>query len=452
MKIRSATTKYNPRRHWRWITAAALLPLLTGCSTNDLSGLWFGESSSPKQISSTSTSQSSPVEKAAFDHAACGLFFGRANAPGKAQTGNRNSTANPISLNGSPQENLLQAISYDMGGNYENARKLYVWLTATPPDIKVDLDCGQGVSLSGSINSLAQRRLVALDAASPEYARSEEISKVVAAATVAPGPELPNPPQVERDRRFYETGGVVDAEPEAPVKPVERMDMGVSANTAQLTRVESRTPAAAPAPSPSPRSTTVPRATSAAPETVAKLAPVAAPDSATSVRPAPAIEAPTIAGDVASTDHTGVTVASNSRPTEQGELDIVDHQPEASMIELPITTVQDSAAAAPAPTPTPQQTASPSATQVKAPYYAVQLAAYRSRGRAETAWSDFQKASHGLLSAADHEVVSTSIKGKGLFFRLLTGVYGSSSEATRACNTLKSAGTDCLIRRVTPQA
>ncbi|NIY74461.1 hypothetical protein HED22_02275 [Thalassospira sp. HF15] len=419
-----------------------------------MSGLWFGSSSSPQEISSTSTGQSSPAEKAAFDQAACGLFFGHANAPETSRTDEGYSTTNLISLDGSPQENLLQAISYDMDGNYENARKLYVWLTATPPDTKVDLDCGQGVHLSGSINSLAQRRLVALDAASPEYARSDEIDKVVAAATVAPGPELPDPPQVERDRRFYETGGVVDAEPEAPITPVERMDMKVSANTAQLTRVERRTVSLTPDPSPSPapRSTTA-AAPSPAPETVAKLAPVAAPDPAASVRPAPVIEAPTIAGDAASTEHSGITVSSNSRPVEQGELDIVDRRPESSMIELPITTAQaprQAPAPAPAPTPTPQQTAAPSAAQVNAPYYAVQLAAYRSRGRAETAWSDFQNASHGMLAAADHEVVSTSIEGKGLFFRLLTGMYGSSSEATRACNALKSAGTDCLVRRVTP--
>ncbi|BDW96150.1 hypothetical protein MACH10_18350 [Thalassospira tepidiphila] len=357
----------------------------------------------------------------------------------------------PISLDRSPADNFLQAISYDMDGNYESARKLYVWLTATPPDAKIDLDCGQGVRLSGSINSLAQRRLVTLDASSPEYARSKEIDAVVASATVAPGPELPNPPQVERDRRFYETGGVVEAEPEAPTSPVVRMEMEVSENTARLTRVDRQT--AAPnttpeaTPVPAPKRTNGP-ATSGTETAVSKLAPVAAP------APVPVIAAPTIAGDAASTEHKGAMVTSNARPTEQGELDIVDPKPEAPMIELPITSTEpvatQNAMAPSTENSTPAETATSQTTQSDSPYYAVQLAAYRSRGRAEDAWTKFQSASHGMLAAAQHEVVSIAIEGKGLFFRLLTGMYSSSGEATQACNSLKSAGTDCLVRRVSP--
>ncbi|MBS8272688.1 SPOR domain-containing protein [Thalassospira tepidiphila] len=450
MKSRSATTKNNPGNKRGWITAAALLPLLAACSTDDLSGLWFGSSSTPQEITSASANQSSAAEKNNFDQVACGLFLGQTENQTRSQEGNSSGTSSPISLASSPQENLLQAISYDMDGNYQSARKLYVWLTATPPDTKVDLDCGQGIRLSGSINSLAQRRLVALDAASPEYARSEEIDTVVASATVPPGPELPDPPQVERDRRFYETGGVVTAEPEAPTNAVARMDIEVSENTAQLTRVERRTASTAPAASKATndakikaeKPTQPPKNTNAS--TVAKIAPVAAPE--------PVTEAPTIAGDSASTEHSGAIVTSNARPVEQGELDVVDRRPEAPMIELPIAsatppsgaTTETSQSMATEPNPPAQTTAS------TAPYYAVQLAAYRSRGRAEGAWSKFQNASHGMLAAADHEVVSIAIEGKGLFFRLLTGTYGTAAAATQACNTLKSAGTDCLVRKVSP--
>ncbi|MBC07981.1 SPOR domain-containing protein [Thalassospira sp.] len=442
------------------MSAAAFLPLLTACSTDDLSGLWFGSSSSSQEITSASTHQVSASEKASFDRAACGLFFGNPAAQSSSQSAG--ATTGPISLDGSPQDNLLQAISYDMDGNYENARKLYVWLTATPPDMKVDLDCGLGVRLSGSINSLAQRRLVALDAASPEYARSEEIETVVASATVAPGPELPDPPQVERDRRFYETGGVVEAEPEDRTSPVTRMDMPVSENTAKLTRVERREAAPASAPTPASRSTATSTAPVASADVAPRLAPVAAPTPAAPAiqaeapRSAPVVEAPTIAGDVAPTEHSGAIVASNSRPTEQGELDIVDQPPApAPMIELPITSTQPASDApaqemAQSAVSAQQAAPAPTAAQSNGPYYAVQLAAYRSRGRAESAWSKFQAAPHGMLAAADHEVVSISIEGKGLFFRLLTGTFGTSAAATEACNTLKSAGTDCLVRRVTP--
>lgn len=368
----------------------------------------------------------------------------------------------PISLDRSPEDNFLQAISYDMDGNYESARKLYVWLTATPPDAKIDLDCGQGVRLSGSINSLAQRRLVTLDASSPEYARSKEIDAVVASATVAPGPELPNPPRVERDRRFYETGGVVEAEPEVPTNPVVRMEMEVSENTARLTRVDRQAAApnvtAASTPVPAPKLTNG-SATNETETAVSKLASVVAPtpvasQSVRSLAPVPVIDAPTIAGDAASTEHKGAVVTSNARPTEQGELDIVDRKPAAPMIELPITSTEpvatQNAMATSNENSTPAETSTSQTAQSDTPYYAVQLAAYRSRGRAEDAWLKFQNASHGMLAAADHEVISIAIEGKGLFFRLLTGMYASSAEAKQACNSLKSAGTDCLVRRVSP--
>lgn len=343
-----------------------------------------------------------------------------------------------ISLDESPQETLLQAIAYDMRQDYEPARRLYVWLTATPPDMRIDLDCGQGVRLSGSINSLAQRRLVALDASAPEFARSDEIDSVVATATVAAGPELPTPPKVDRDTRFYEASGAINAEPEVRTGPVVRMDMPVSSNTAQLTRVDKR--------------------------------PQVKPDVAAPARSSSLSSTPTIAGSAASTEHDGAVIASNNRPVAQGTLDIGDQNPAPSMIEIPIgsqSAPTPAVARSKAPQPPKIENTAPSENVVKqtkaasdvtaspeapsaTPYYAAQLAAYRSRERAESAWVKFQNTANGVLSAADHEVVSIAIEGKGLYFRLLTGKYGTSSEASQACSNLKTAGIDCLVRRVTP--
>lgn len=458
MKIRFATTKRNPRSKRVWLTAAAILPLLTACSTDDLSGLWFGNSSGAQEPASVAKTAQSAADKANFDKAACGLFFGQHSQYSEANKQSDDTPVDAISLEGTPQENLLQAITYDMNGDYAHARKLYVWLTATPPDFKINLDCGQGVKLSGSINSLAQRRLVALDTASPEFARSAEIDSVVASATVAPGPELPDPPQVERDRRFYQSGGVVEADPEDSTSPIVRMEMEVSENTATLTSVDRRTvatgtaaTAAASQPSARQKDNALLPNTASVPDEAP--APVPVPH-AEPTRPALTAEVATISGDSASSEHSGTIVDANSRPIEQGNLDIKDPAPTQPMIELPIAstsgasnpTTPKPANSMPAP---PVAETSPSA-QTGAPYYAVQLAAYRSRGRAEGAWGKFQSASGGILDSASHEVVSIAIEGKGLFFRLLTGNYGSSAEATRACNTLKAAGTDCLVRRVTP--
>ncbi|WP_412558247.1 SPOR domain-containing protein [Thalassospira sp. MIT1370] len=398
-----------------------------------------------------------------LNRAACGLFFGK-TTPAEVS----HIAATEISLTRTPQENLMQAIAYDINGNYENARKLYVWLTASPPENKINLDCGQGIKLTGNVNALAQRRLVALDEIAPQFARSSEIESVVAAATVAPGPDLPDPPKVERDRRFYETGGVVTAEPEDSTKPIERMDMPVSENTAQLTRVERRVS--------QPQTASTPSTAIAGPGTVAAPATAASQPTIIPVIPAqpapakeqmpaaspktvktPVTEAPTIAGTAADVDHQGAVVVTNSRPVEQGELEIIDREPSNTMIELPMAS-QSTPAPAPrstpsvaektAPAPAPSSTPAASSATRSGPYYAVQLAAYRSRGRAEDAWPKFQNSSRGMLTNADHEVVSIAIEGKGLFFRLLTGTYARQSEAAQACNQLKSAGVDCLIRRV----
>lgn len=396
--------------------------------------------------------------QANLNRTACGLFFGK-TADGT------NTTAlgtGEISLDRSPQQNLMQAVSFDIAGNYEAARKLYVWLTASPPDAKVDLDCGQGIKLSGSVNSLAQRRLVALDTDVPEFARSAEIDGVVASATVEPGPELPDPPQVERDRRFYQQGGVVEVAPEDSTTLVPRMNMDMSENTAKLTMVEQR--ASKPAAT-TQRAAAVSEAATAPTATIeptpmvaaTKPAPAAAPSVAVTAtaKPAPVNIAPaTISGSEEETGHSGALVTSNSRPVSQGALDIVDPAPDASMIELPISSnpapaKPTAAAVAPARTQTETATA-PTMAPPSGPYYAIQLAAYRSRGRAEGAWPEFQSASRGILNSASHEVVTISIEGKGLFFRLLTGQYATNSDATQACGQLKSVGVDCLIRRVTP--
>ena len=471
MKIRAATRKKNAPLKKGWFAAAALLPLLGACSTDDFSGLWFGTSSSdvsamqPSSVDGPATDNSQTGND--LNRAACGLFFGK-TTPAEVS----HIAATEISLTRTPQENLMQAIAYDINGNYENARKLYVWLTASPPENKINLDCGQGIKLTGNVNALAQRRLVALDEIAPQFARSSEIESVVAAATVVPGPDLPDPPKVERDRRFYETGGVVTAEPEDSTKPIERMDMPVSENTAQLTRVERRVS--------QPQTTSTPSAAMTSPGTVAAPATAASqptiipvipaqpapakeqtPAAASKAAKAPVTEAPTIAGTATDVDHQGAVVATNSRPVEQGELEIIDREPSSTMIALPMAS-QSTPASAPAPAPrstpsvaektapAPAPSSAPTVSSAtrSGPYYAVQLAAYRSRGRAEDAWPKFQNSSRGMLTNADHEVVSIAIEGKGLFFRLLTGTYARQSEAAQACNQLKSAGVDCLIRRV----
>ncbi|PKR59335.1 hypothetical protein COO92_04640 [Thalassospira lohafexi] len=444
-----------------------------------MSGFWFESDPQARSTSADMPMETPPSERAALDRATCGLFFDQDHVRDQATETASSTDMQPISLDASPQDNLLQAISYDLDGHYDNARKLYVWLTASSPDLKIDLDCGQGIRLSGSVNSLAQRRLVALDRSKPQFARSAEIDTVVAAATVAPGPDLPNPPQVDRNRDFYKTGGVVAAEPEDRASPTPPMEMNVSENTARLTSVERKTPTVAPAPATSTSSATV---NAAAPAKAASKAPVAVvapvPVLKETAKPAPkpgssmaieAMSAPTIAGDQQETTHTGAVVATNARPVEQGELEITDSAPATSMIEVPMAskapaTANDMPDVAPQATPTPkpipvattqpttqnEPIVAPSGVAPSGPYYAVQLAAYRTRERAESSWSVFQSRSNGVLTNAQHDVSTIAIEGQGLFFRLITGQYATNDQAAQACTALKNQGVDCLVRRITP--
>lgn len=428
------------------------MPILAGCSSSDMSGFWFDRGSQTRSSSSEMPVETPLGERAALNRAACGLFFNQDPVRDPASNSASSTDIQPISLDASPQDNLLQAISYDMDGNYDNARKLYVWLTASSPDLKIDLDCGQGIRLSGSVTSLAQRRLVALDISKPQFARSAEIETVIASATVAPGPELPNPPKVERNRDFYQQGGAVIAEPEDRTSPAPRMDMAVSENTARLTSVERRiaepSDAARAGAQEKPVATapvTAPAVMAPSPSVNAQAKAKAPAQPVNSASP-DAMSAPTIAGAQEETMHTGAVVETNSHPDEQGQLEIVDDAPVSAtpaenMIEVPM-------APKPAPaTQTPRQTAT---IAPSSPYYAVQLAAYRSRERAEAAWLTFQSRSNGILSNAAHDVTTIAIDGQGLFFRLMTGQYTAKSEALQACNVLKNQGVDCLIRRVTP--
>jgi hypothetical protein len=467
VEISSAISSQKSSFARRWLTAAALLPFLSACSTEGLTGFWFNSNPEQMPASISSSVSSGSMETTKLSNAACGLFLGATDKNASMQT-----SPVEISLNRSPQENLITAIEFDMAGDYENARKLYVWLTASPPDIKVDLDCGNGITLSGSVNSLAQRRLVGLDTDAPEYARSPEIESVISSATVASGPDLPNPPHVERDRRFYETGGVVIADPEDSTTPVARMNMEFSENTAQLTKVERRaSPSTTEASASTPAATTV---NSAAAMTAPQIQPtpviVAKPSPAPSKTPqtrANSLVAPqtpkiitsaptepaTISGAEETTESTGAVVVSNSRPMEQGELDVIDREPANAMIELPMTSnTQQAKPAAQSAIKKPMAApkAAPVVNAVSSPYYSIQLAAYRSRERAEGAWPKFQSSSRGVLASASHEVTSIAVEGQGLFFRLLTGQYATKSDASQACNQLKSVGVDCLIRRITP--
>lgn len=422
---------------------ALLIPLLSACSSNSMMSL-FGDDTKSREIKISDTdSQSQTATTADIDSAACGLFFDGASARTVSNQLHNDTLAEPISLKGDPADDLRHAIALDLAREHAKARRLYLWLTAADPNAVTSINCGNGIILSGTITSLAQKRIKAMDISNPDLARSREIDAVVASAIVAPGPELPDPPMVQRNRDFYKNTVAVDIPPEDSTAARPVMEMDVSSNTARLTSVDR------------------PARHIAAPSVAPQTAPMTA-----------ARTPPTIKGDAVTPSASNKTLLSTTRPIESGTLEQADKAaaPQATVIEVPIVDTSNKApvrertvempteptkiAEAPAalssretdPKPEPLQTVQKS----RSSYYAVQLAAYRSRELAESRWLKFETMADGILRDATHEVQSIAIEGQGLFFRLMTGQYSSQTEAQSACSGLKRAGIDCLIRHIKP--
>ncbi|OKH89828.1 SPOR domain-containing protein [Thalassospira sp. TSL5-1] len=406
-----------------------------------------------------------------FDHfsisqqmAACSLFLETPSARGiylspDSKTKSTTDTAKrDIEISSSPENDLKQAIELELGGHPAEARKLYLWLTAANPDSSFTMPCGNGVNLSSKIVRLAQQRLAMMDISNPELAKSDEIDEKVAMAKVAPGPALPNPPKVKRNTDFYLTAGPMDAMPEDNNPPAPPFAIEVSPNTETLARV---TPPKEPVSLKSDKAVGIGNVTTVKPP-----------------KESPASEILELTGGVGAASVKSASLQPNSTPQEDGNLQSMPTAPRQENTRatpLPddmVPGANDPKSARMATKPAPVETemttkperhgppvpssAAPAtvdrvpSVQAGQPYYALQLAAYRSREMAESSWLKLQKKSGGLLSGIDHEVRTYAEKDKGLYFRLMTGHFPDKSTAERVCQGFKANNLDCIIRYVKP--
>ena len=442
---KSAKSAISSRWKYGCLTMALFTPLLSGCSSDDMMSL-FGDDDASNQIKISDTNRPSETAMTAgIDSAACGLFFDGSSKDTASLLPQVDSTEDPIALQGKPADDLRHAMALDLEGKHAKARRLYLWLTAADPYASIAINCGNGIMLSGTITSLAQKRIKAMDAANPALARSREIDTVVASAIVAPGPELPDPPTVQRNRDFYKNTIAVNVQPEDSTTAPPAMRMDVSSNTARLTSVDR-----------SAKQIAAPSASMAASK-----------GTTTTVTTASATTPGIIKGDAVTPSASNKALLSTTRPVESGSLELADEAAatnnnliEVPMVDATSTAATSSTPATMQPEPEPDTKSVPPSSAPKAEpmqpapvlnsYYTVQLAAYRSREMAESSWLKFETMGDGILQGASHEVQSIAIEGQGLFFRLMTGQYASQSEAQSACNGLKRAGIDCLIRHITP--
>jgi len=248
---------------------------------------------------------------------------------------------------------------------------------------------------------------------------------------------------VQRNRDFYKNTIAVNVQPEDSTTALPAMRMDVSSNTARLTSVDR-----------SAKQIAAPSASMAASR-----------GTTTTVTTASATTPGIIKGDAVTPSASNKALLSTTRPVESGSLELADEAAATNnnLIEVPMVDATSTAATSSTPAtmqPEPDTKSVPPSSAPKAEpmqpapvlnsYYTVQLAAYRSREMAESRWLKFETMGDGILQGASHEVQSIAIEGQGLFFRLMTGQYASQSEAQSACNGLKRAGIDCLIRHMTP--
>jgi|TARA_R110001583_G_scaffold178786_3_gene334976 hypothetical protein len=408
--------------------------------------------------------------------AACSLFIDAKPARGIYLSPSQKSALQPtpknIAISQSPENDLGQAIALELGGYQTEARKLYLWLTAANPGSTFTMPCGNGVSLSSTISRLAQHRLAAMDNSNPNLAQSAEINDKVELAKVAPGPSLPNPPKVERNTDFYLTAGPVDVMPEDNRPQAPAFAIQVSPNTEALARV---TPPKEPVTLDSDNVVRISDVTTRKPDGMHADSDI--------------LE---LTGGVGTASVGNSGLQPNSNPTEDGNLQSMPAAPHATEIapapvaddmvpgadetklaetassnlaDAPIDTQKKVPPAEPSHQqarkgiiekserqgpPLPKASPAPALGTTGRAYYALQLAAYRSREIAEASWLKIQKNSNGLLDGIDHEIRTLAVKDKGLYFRLLTGHFAEKSVAIKVCEGFKKEKMDCIVRHIEP--
>lgn len=80
----------------------------------------------------------------------------------------------------------------------------------------------------------------------------------------------------------------------------------------------------------------------------------------------------------------------------------------------------------------------------------VQLLSTSKKQTAEKAWPTILKKHKALLSDMSHDVVSAQISGKGTFYRLWVGHFGSRDRAAALCAKLKARKQECVPVKGTP--
>jgi len=131
------------------------------------------------------------------------------------------------------------------------------------------------------------------------------------------------------------------------------------------------------------------------------------------------------------------------------------HRPAAAPGNAPLSLNPGDEAPAPrAAAPQRAATASAPAAARPAPQassgggFAVQVSAQRSEAEAQAAFRSMQAKYPTQLGNREPMIKRVDLGDKGIYFRAMVGPFASGNEASEVCNSLKSAGGQCIVQKI----
>lgn len=85
-------------------------------------------------------------------------------------------------------------------------------------------------------------------------------------------------------------------------------------------------------------------------------------------------------------------------------------------------------------------------TTIVSGLWQIQLISSPNQAAMEKSWVDLTK-KYNQLQGLPHEIESADLGIKGTFYRLKAGAFSTRSEADKLCNSIKSAGGSCLVKK-----
>jgi SPOR domain len=177
-------------------------------------------------------------------------------------------------------------------------------------------------------------------------------------------------------------------------------------------------------------------------------APAAEPPAATA--PTPAVQPPVVQAPAAPTPAPTSRSRRTAKPAPAPVAPVAPVEPPAQ--QAADSDQQTVHAPPPAPSPTgasgqPHRMAAVSNATDGTPHYVVQVSSQRSEADAQASYKALQQKYASVLGGHDPIIRRADLGDKGTFYRAQVGPFATMDEASQLCNSLKSAGGQCIIQR-----